>query len=239
VVQFQYGEDGLDVTQVSYLKQYAFMARNAAAAALRMGLPLPSSGTRQQQQQLILAKLDSAMEQMLKREGPAEQAVAAYLHKRTKLLRKALKGDSDAAQELLEGLPLSAQYSHAVLGVTSEAFQDALLKYCIQDPDRFLLEAPDSSSSSSSSKGAKKSKQQQLMVGPTAGLMSKEGESCRTYTGAAQHCLSTRALVVLCAICAYVGYVLVPAGRHRGADCTKRRVYQYRMVLFAMGTAVV
>jgi hypothetical protein len=176
VVQFQYGEDGLDVTQVSYLKQYAFMARNAAAAALRMGLPPPSSGySRHYQQQQVLAKLDNAMEQLLKREGPEAQAVVAYLRQRTKLLRKALKGDSAAAQELLEGLPLSAQYSHAVLGVTSEAFQDGLLKYSIQDPDRLLLEAPDSSSSSGS-KGHKKQQQQQLMVGPTAGLMSKEGE---------------------------------------------------------------
>jgi DNA-directed RNA polymerase I subunit RPA1 len=29
IVQFAYGEDGLDVTAVSYMRQYGFLARNA------------------------------------------------------------------------------------------------------------------------------------------------------------------------------------------------------------------
>lgn len=38
IVQFMYGDDGSDVTRVSYLKQFSFLAKNAARVAQHLGL---------------------------------------------------------------------------------------------------------------------------------------------------------------------------------------------------------
>jgi DNA-directed RNA polymerase I subunit RPA1 len=163
VVQFYYGEDGLDVTQVSYLRSYDFIARNAAAAALKVGLNPGSSSS--------------------SGGGVLEQAVTAALRERTKLLKKARKGDLEAQQQLKEHLPVMARFFPSLLGVTSESFGDKLLDYCSANKENMLWEGEGGGSGSGSSKKRKKGKaeqqqQQQQGVAPP-GFIALEGEGVR------------------------------------------------------------
>ena len=123
VVQFRYGDDGLDVLATSYLKQHGFVAQNAAAEAAALDA------------RAVLA--EGGGEGGVKA-GAAPREVAAARRARGKLLRKALKGDASAAKELADSLPLSARFFPSVLGATSEAFSDALERYCHDNPDGLL-----------------------------------------------------------------------------------------------------
>ncbi|GLC72049.1 hypothetical protein PLESTF_001198600 [Pleodorina starrii] len=122
IVQFAYGEDGLDVMTVSHMRQFGFLARNAERFAQQVDRDTA----------LGASKVAALTER--------EARVAAALKERGKLLDKAAeaeaKGQRDAAEEarkraaaLLEGLPISALHPPTVVGASSEAFADALQAY--------------------------------------------------------------------------------------------------------------
>lgn len=81
IVQFAYGEDGLDVLQVGYLKQYAFLARNAERFAQQLGLDAAKA-----------AGLASGA-------TGAEVDVASLLGKRAKYLAKAAAAKASGDKE--------------------------------------------------------------------------------------------------------------------------------------------
>jgi hypothetical protein len=92
VVQFYYGDDGLDVMNVSYLKQHGFIAQNAAAAAAALDVAsalAPGGGG--------LAA------------APGAAGAAAARRARGKLARKAAKGDGSSAARLAESEPVMAK----------------------------------------------------------------------------------------------------------------------------------
>jgi hypothetical protein len=119
VVQLNYGDDGLDVTKVSYMKQTDFMAANASSLARKLGLRVDpqqldaaaaSSSKKKRKQQL--SQLQSQLQELGlfdKRQGQ----IAAAVELRAKLLGQAAKGDESAAKQLQEQLPLMARYVHA------------------------------------------------------------------------------------------------------------------------------
>jgi hypothetical protein len=121
VVQLNYGDDGLDVTKVSYMKQTDFMAANASSLARKLGLRVDpqqldaaaaSSSKKKRKQQL--SQLQSQLQELGlfdKRQGQ----IAAAVELRTKLLGQAAKGDESAAKQLQEQLPLMARYVHAIV----------------------------------------------------------------------------------------------------------------------------
>ena len=166
VVQFYYGEDGLDVTQVSYLSSYDFIARNAAAAALKVGLE-PSSNSSSSNKSSL------------------EQAVTTALRERARLLKKARKGDLQAQQQLKEQLPIMARFFPSILGATSEAFGDKLWDYCSENKGKLLWEGEEGGSG----KKRKKDKEhQQQQGGAPPGAVAVEGKQvgqklfdCREY----------------------------------------------------------
>jgi DNA-directed RNA polymerase I subunit RPA1 len=122
VVQLNYGDDGLDVTKVSYMKKTEFMAANASSLARKLGLRVDpqqpdaaaaSSSKKKRKQQL--SQLQSQLQELGlldKRQGE----IAAAVELRTKLLRQAAEGDESATKQLQEQLPLMARYVHANVG---------------------------------------------------------------------------------------------------------------------------
>eukprot|EP00879_Flechtneria_rotunda_P019031 GHRR01019981.1.p1 GENE.GHRR01019981.1~~GHRR01019981.1.p1 ORF type:complete len:960 (+),score=400.61 GHRR01019981.1:550-3429(+) len=146
VVQLYYGDDGLDVMKVSYMKQTAFLAANAASAAGQIGL-LPSSSSsdggpdcsHQQQHQ------DLQVQELLRKLGlfgGRQAEVAAALHRRQQLLTAADQGDEQAKAQLQQDLPLMARWFPCALGATSESFADTLERFCTNPPEH-LLKTPE------------------------------------------------------------------------------------------------
>lgn len=117
VVQLHYGDDGLDVTKVSYMKKTDFMAANASSLARKLGLRVDpqqqgaaaaaSSSKKKRKQQLSQLQLQL---QELGLFGKMQGEIAAAVQLRTKLLRQAAEGDESAAEQLQEQLPLMARY---------------------------------------------------------------------------------------------------------------------------------
>lgn len=124
VVQLNYGDDGLDVTKVSYMKQAEFMAANASSLARKLGLCVDpqqqqpgaaaaaadrsSKKKRKQQLSQQVSQLQSQLQELgLLDKRQAEVAAAVKL--RTELLAKAADGDEQAQQQLQEQLPLMAR----------------------------------------------------------------------------------------------------------------------------------
>ncbi|KAI8463429.1 MAG: hypothetical protein J3K34DRAFT_526989 [Monoraphidium minutum] len=124
VVQFYYGEDGLDVMATSYLRQHGFIAQNAEGVADALDARAVLAG----------GPLASA---------PARAEAAAARRARAKLVRKAAKGDAAAAAKLAASEPVMSRcaYFPSVLGATSEAFSDALERYAAANPDGLLRAA--------------------------------------------------------------------------------------------------
>jgi len=127
VVQFFYGEDGIDVMGVSYMKQFGFLAKNAARFAQQLDLAHALQVTK-------VACLSGS-----------EKTVRQLNGERRSLLEAAagLGGASSTEQakaqrQLKQQLPVMAVHPPAVLGSVSEAFGDALLKYVQTNPDRVL-----------------------------------------------------------------------------------------------------
>jgi DNA-directed RNA polymerase I subunit RPA1 len=132
VVQLFYGDDGLDVTKVAYMKQTGFMAANAAGLAHKLGLDLDEAPQQQQgqgqgggaaaaaaaaagskkkhrKQPQQLAARSSRLQQQLQALGlfdGQQAAVAAALQLRAQLLKRAAAGSAAAEEELRELLPL-------------------------------------------------------------------------------------------------------------------------------------
>lgn len=131
VVQFAYGEDGLDVMNVSYMKQFPFLARNAERFAQLVDVDTAMGASH-------VAKLESR-----------EAEVAQVLSKRAELMTKAAKHEAagetskaekcrKSAAQLCGGLPLSALHPPTVMGATSEAFADSLRAFVEKNPDAVL-----------------------------------------------------------------------------------------------------
>ncbi|KAF6245033.1 hypothetical protein COO60DRAFT_1650460 [Scenedesmus sp. NREL 46B-D3] len=160
VVQLYYGDDGLDVTKVSYMKQTAFLAANAASAARQLGLssssnseaalsPLSSSKRKaSKQQQLQQQRLEQRLRSSLDRFGllgGRQAEVAAALKQRSLLMAAAAGGDQQAEQQLREELPLmgrwvsGSRWFPSVLGATSESFADALERFISAPTDHLII----------------------------------------------------------------------------------------------------
>lgn len=127
VVQLYYGDDGLDVTKVAYMKQTAFMATNAASLARKLGLrfdpqqqvvqggaaALDAGSSKKKRKQQQLTQQVSQLQAQLQDLGlfdSRHSEVAAAIQLRTKLLTQAADGDSEAQQQLQEQLPLMARW---------------------------------------------------------------------------------------------------------------------------------
>eukprot|EP00201_Polytomella_parva_P014628 CAMPEP_0175069470 /NCGR_PEP_ID=MMETSP0052_2-20121109/18211_1 /TAXON_ID=51329 ORGANISM="Polytomella parva, Strain SAG 63-3" /NCGR_SAMPLE_ID=MMETSP0052_2 /ASSEMBLY_ACC=CAM_ASM_000194 /LENGTH=1785 /DNA_ID=CAMNT_0016336545 /DNA_START=347 /DNA_END=5704 /DNA_ORIENTATION=- len=131
IVQLCYGEDGMDVMNISYLNQFGFLARNARRFA----------------QQLNLDDAIRAGELS----GQNTNEVDLLLKEREELMNKskkyAIEGNdkklSKAKAQLVKTLPVSAIYHPSVLGATSEAFADKLASYAAANPDGVLMSAAD------------------------------------------------------------------------------------------------
>lgn len=113
VVQLNYGDDGLDVTKVSYIKQSEFMAMNASSLARKLGLrvdPHSSAADRssKKKRQQQVSQLQSQLQE-LGLFDKQQAGVAAAVQLRTELLAKAADGDEQAQQQLQEQLPLMAR----------------------------------------------------------------------------------------------------------------------------------
>jgi DNA-directed RNA polymerase I subunit RPA1 len=118
VVQLSYGDDGLDVTKVSYMKQTEFMAANASSLARKLGLRVDpqqlvhgeaadhsSKKKRKQQLSQQVSQLQSQLQE-LGLLDKRQSDIAAAVQLRTELLAKASGGDEQALQQLQEQLPL-------------------------------------------------------------------------------------------------------------------------------------
>ncbi|KAL3142271.1 hypothetical protein ABBQ38_002614 [Trebouxia sp. C0009 RCD-2024] len=116
IVQFAYGEDGIDVMNVSYLREFGFLSRNAERFAQQLNL-----------QQALQA---TGLSQW-------EEEARALTRKRQKQLIKAAKAKKTLP---VKGgvLPVGGRYPLTCLGVTSEAFGDALGEYVRSNPDSSL-----------------------------------------------------------------------------------------------------
>ncbi|GLI64445.1 hypothetical protein VaNZ11_007716 [Volvox africanus] len=141
IVQFMYGEDGLDVMNISYMQEFTFLARNVERFAQLVDLDAALAASK-------VAGLEDR-----------EAKVAAVLAERALLLSSAAQQDAGGkkeeaaatrklAAELLGGLPISALHPPTVLGASSEAFADALHTFVRSHAGSDLL----SSSASTSGK---------------------------------------------------------------------------------------
>lgn len=114
VVQFMYGEDGLDVTGASYMRQFAFLADNAKCFAKRLDL-------------------DAAV----------EASGVAGLKKKEKKVKAALEDRAEAILDGTQSAtdpPLSSQYPFSVLGSVSESFADSLASFARSNAGKSLLD---------------------------------------------------------------------------------------------------
>lgn len=135
VVQLHYGDDGLDVTKVSYMKQTEFMAANASGLAHKLGLHVDP----QQQDAAAAAAVDGSSkkkrkQQLLQLQSQLQELglfdkkqadIAAAVELRQQLLRKAAGGDEDAEKQLQEQLPLMARCGACVDAVGSSIMSTA------------------------------------------------------------------------------------------------------------------
>jgi DNA-directed RNA polymerase I subunit RPA1 len=117
VVQLSYGDDGLDVTKVSYMKQTEFMAANASSLARKLGLRVDpqlvqgeaADGSSKKKRKQQLSQQISQLQSQLQELGLLDKRhsdVAAAVQLRTELLAKESGGDEQAQQQLQEQLPL-------------------------------------------------------------------------------------------------------------------------------------
>jgi hypothetical protein len=135
--QLYYGEDGLDVMKVSYMKQTSFLAANAASAAQQLGLtydlpaaaaaaaaPAVNSSSKKKKKK----KKDQQQQQEQPQPQPQQQVVLQHqlqaygllnderysevrgaLLLRQQLMAAAEAGDQTAVQQLKSQLPLMAR----------------------------------------------------------------------------------------------------------------------------------
>ncbi|KAK9909518.1 hypothetical protein WJX75_003467 [Coccomyxa subellipsoidea] len=114
IVQFAYGEDGVDVTARSFMREFGFLSRNAERFAQQVD---PAGAERAS----AVSGLADIEQQALRRNRQRQ--------------RRLEKGQLDkAAREA----PLTADLPLTALGVASEAFQDALGTYVRTNPEGTL-----------------------------------------------------------------------------------------------------
>jgi DNA-directed RNA polymerase I subunit RPA1 len=218
VVQLYYGDDGLDVTKVSYVKQTAFMAANAASLACKLGLDIKQqqqdeagataaagSSKKQKRKQLALQQQQqqpwgtSALQRELQAAGlfdDRQAQVAGTLQLRTQLLRRAAEGDSSARQQLQQQLPLMARWFPCVLGATSESYADALEAFCA-NPPQHLLRTPEVQSAEAGAAAALKAVQDAAAAGAGGeAAATGDGSSKKARRKAEQHQLELLAQLV-------------------------------------------
>lgn len=125
VVQLLYGEDGLDVLNVSYMQQYEFLARNAQRFAQQLDLV----GALSVSKVAGLKAMEKEVQHRLADRAELQQALAA-----------APAGKQKAAllAKLSAEVPLMANYPTSALGSTSEKFADQLQTYLSHNPQGVL-----------------------------------------------------------------------------------------------------
>ncbi|CAL8467924.1 g7462 [Coccomyxa elongata] len=117
IVQFAYGEDGMDVTARSFMREFGILARNAERFAQQVD---PAAAERASR----LSGLFDLEQQALRRN-----------RQRQRRLEKGQVNKAGREPPLTADLPLTA------LGVASEAFQDALATYVRTNPEGTLHSA--------------------------------------------------------------------------------------------------
>ncbi|KAF5840615.1 hypothetical protein DUNSADRAFT_16130, partial [Dunaliella salina] len=130
IVQFLYGEDGLDVTQVSYMtQQLGFLAANAQRFA--------------QSLDLSAAVQASKVAHLVQPEVAVEEKLCARASRLLRARKASSEGDSEGARRLMtevaSELPIMAQYPPSVRGSVSEIFADKLMAYLQENPEGRLL----------------------------------------------------------------------------------------------------
>ncbi|KAK9816421.1 hypothetical protein WJX72_000053 [[Myrmecia] bisecta] len=133
IVQFQYGEDGIDVMNIGYLKQFGFLAQNAERFAQQLDLDAAVQASQ-------TAGLEAA-------EGKAREASS---RRQKRLVKQAKRGKP--VPELAATLPATALYGPTCLGVVPEAFGDELGQYVRSNPDGVLHMEPAASTKAKKSK---------------------------------------------------------------------------------------
>ncbi|CAD7700265.1 unnamed protein product [Ostreobium quekettii] len=114
IVQFQYGEDALDVTSIPYLKNFAFMANNCERI----------------KQQLRVDEAKAAGQAFGL--SDVEREIRRTAKNRRQRLRGA--GCRDGAAAGAEQLPLMSIHPPSIMGVTSEAFDKGVSDFLEDDP---------------------------------------------------------------------------------------------------------
>lgn len=110
IVQFLYGEDGLDITKQKHLTEFSFLARNRLS---------------------VMASTNIVQDMGKLRRDPEDDTVALYRKNAMRMVRKT--GRIDAMD------PVMAIYAPgSKLGSTSESFQFALDEYIKSNPDRLF-----------------------------------------------------------------------------------------------------
>ena len=157
--QLLYGEDGLDVTGLSYMNKFAFLASNAQRfaqqldleGALKLSKVKPGQSPTPWPIWMIMGTPSTS------RVAPANQVaglqkeekkVRDFLSKRADLLSASVAKDSSeesrakASTKLRSQLPLMAAFPTTALGATSESFGDSLLAFVEGNPDGVLQRLP-------------------------------------------------------------------------------------------------
>eukprot|EP00208_Stichococcus_sp_RCC1054_P004326 CAMPEP_0206143018 /NCGR_PEP_ID=MMETSP1473-20131121/19032_1 /ASSEMBLY_ACC=CAM_ASM_001109 /TAXON_ID=1461547 /ORGANISM="Stichococcus sp, Strain RCC1054" /LENGTH=1731 /DNA_ID=CAMNT_0053538243 /DNA_START=203 /DNA_END=5398 /DNA_ORIENTATION=- len=124
IVQFHYGEDGLDVLATGFLKKFGFQVSNAERFAQQLGF-------------------DEAAAASI-RLGVADKEAAVHrIARRRQTLRRAASqatGPAVAKEKLQATRPVADMAAAGLLGVTSEAFADALADYVEFNPEGLLTD---------------------------------------------------------------------------------------------------
>lgn len=110
LVQFLYGEDGLDITKQKHLTEFSFLAQNRLS---------------------VMASTNIVADMSTLRSKPEDDAAALYRKRAMKAVRRT--GRIDAMD------PVTAVYEPgSKIGSTSESFQAALKTYIASNPDRLI-----------------------------------------------------------------------------------------------------
>ncbi|KAL6757628.1 hypothetical protein V8C86DRAFT_3135173 [Haematococcus lacustris] len=132
IVQFYYGEDGLDVTQVSYMAQLGFLAANAPRFAQVVGVQAAASCA----QACGLTGQEAEVRHAIALRGKRVAALAA-----AKAAGDA-PGAARAQVKLAKQLPVMATHPPSLQGAVSEAFADRVTRYLALNPDAALQRPP-------------------------------------------------------------------------------------------------
>jgi DNA-directed RNA polymerase I subunit RPA1 len=113
IIQFLYGEDGLDITKQKHLTEFGFLAQNRLSVMASTNIVE------------VISKL---------RPSPDDDETVLYRKKSLRAIRKA--GRMDAMDPVMAVYPPGSK-----LGSTSESFQLAFTKYVTDNPDKLIKNA--------------------------------------------------------------------------------------------------